>query len=180
MHIRMKMSDGISGRAASVESGQEGIDGRTIRRERPFKRNLIDGRNRRRNLCSCCQGQQELTDAALLRVVTVRDRLAGRGRMVLDAPKVLPSKRVRAGVVTVPALASGGSFQLRALGQMRKPEHARCLKGEDAEQEPIHDSLHGDSTFVQSCIYLSRNACRQSTSLRTGSQHALTVRAGSQ
>ena len=109
------------------------MGGRPIRRGRLFKRNFIDGGNRRRDYCSSRQRQQQLTDAAFLRVVMLWNRLAGRGGIMEDGLKVITSKVTLAGIVTASALAGLAScsrVRLGALGHVREPEHARRLKGE--------------------------------------------------
>ena len=141
--LRPKRLEGVGGWAASVDGRQERIVSRLIRRGRRFRPNFTDGGQGRRDSRSRCQRQQDLADAALLWVVTLRRWLAGSSRMVLGCPKVIPGKGMRAIVMAASALTRCSPVRLGALGQVRTPDHARRLKGEDAEHKPVHDRLHG-------------------------------------
>jgi hypothetical protein len=92
--------------------------------------------------------------------------------MMLGCPKVIPGKGMRAIVMAASALTRCSPVRLGALGQVRTPDHARRLKGEDAEHKPVHDRLHGSYTPVRSCIYLSWAACRQQDHWEPGNRHA--------
>jgi len=98
--------------------------------------------------------------------------------MILDGRNALPSGDVRtsavahgashvaksAGIVAQrtsvaaePALAirllARSLLALTALGQMREPNRARCLKGKDTQHKPVRDYLHGDHVRLITCLF---------------------------
>jgi len=133
MRVREKRLERGSRRGAGVERGQEGGRNRSIRRGRLLKRSFMEGRKGRWDLRRRRQRQKDLADAALLRVVTVRNRVAGRCRFLLDGPKAIEGRGPRVNIVTSPALAGCCLHRLSAFGQVREPDRARRLKGKDTD-----------------------------------------------
>jgi len=78
----------------------------------------------------------------------MRNSRARSGGIMREDAMSRRDKSVRAGAMAMLALDTGVCSGVK-LHQVYKADHARRLKGEDAQQEPICDGLHGDKVSPQ-------------------------------